>query len=67
MISLAIRIVTILCLAFILGIIYSLLDKDSFKGKDGKTLFLYVVLLTIFIIVLGVCSWELLKNVNVKI
>lgn len=67
MISLAIRIVTILCLAFILGIIYSLLDKDSFKGKDGKVLFLYVVLLTIFIIVLGVCSWELLKNVNVKI
>jgi len=67
MISLAIRIVTILCLAFILGIIYSLLDKDSFKGKDGKALFLYVVLLTIFIIVLGVCSWELLKNVNVKI
>lgn len=67
MISLAIRIVTILFLAIILGIIYSLLDKDSFKGKDGKALFLYVVLLTIFIIVLGVCSWELLKNVNVKI
>lgn len=67
MISLAIRIVTILLLAIILGIIYSLLDKGSFKGKDGKVLFIYVVLLTIFIIVLGVCSWELLKNINVKI
>lgn len=46
----------------VLAIIFSLVNKDMFKGKKGKHFFAYLFFLTIFVIVLGIAAWIILKK-----
>lgn len=67
MINLAIRILVVVLFAIVIVVIFSLLDKDLFKGLEGKRLLLYLILLTVAIVGLCFISWGLLKDLNVNI
>lgn len=62
MFNFTIRIITEILLASVLAIIFSLVNKDMLKGKKGKQFFAYLFFLTIFVIVLGIAAWIILKK-----
>lgn len=54
-------------LASALGVVYSVITKKDLKGFSGKLIFIYLVILTISIILVGVIAWKVLGDVNILI
>lgn len=67
MINFIVRVTVEILLAFVLGIVYSLLEKNLFKGIKGRMFLLYIIVLTIVIVLFGIYVWIMLKNLNVNI
>ena len=67
MINFIVRVTVEILLAFVLGIVYSLLEKNLFKGVKGRMFLLYIIVLTIVIVLFGIYVWIMLKNLNVNI
>ena len=67
MINFIVRVTVEILLAFVLGIVYSLLEKNLFKGIKGRMFLLYIIALTIVIVLFGIYVWIMLKNLNVNI
>lgn len=54
-------------LASALGVVYSVITKKDLKGFSGKLIFIYLVILTISIILVGFIAWKVLGDVNILI
>lgn len=54
-------------LASALGVVYSVINKKDFKGFSGKLIFIYLIMLTISIILVGIIAWNVLEDVNILI